>query len=78
MIIDLDLKFKKIIELASIKGSIDLDLRGEFITKHIIKPKILSELKNLGLTGTVTIDGKTYKIPDIEETDETDGEEKEA
>ncbi len=70
MDIKLNLCFKKskCIQLAEIKGEIEINIIGSFVSKPIIKKlfldKIFKKLKDNGLQGEIEIDGKTYYLTD--------------
>jgi hypothetical protein len=65
MKIKLDLQFKylkDIITVANISGDVELSFIGEMLGKSLVKKRLLKELGENGLSGTVTIDGEPFQL----------------
>ncbi len=62
MKLTLDLKLKKFITLAEIKGSADVKTIAEFATRGAVKQQLINSLKQSGLTGTVVFDGEEISL----------------
>jgi len=61
--VNLDLKYRKFIKLADIKGNIKVNIISEGFVKLFLEDKInefIKELKEKGLKGTITIDDDIY------------------
>ncbi|NIM99404.1 MAG: hypothetical protein GTO24_15445 [candidate division Zixibacteria bacterium] len=64
MRIDLDLSIRKLIKVAEVKGSVDVRLIGEFLTKKFVKERLIDAIKEYGLVGTVQVDDDVISFAD--------------
>ena len=65
MLIKVNLEYIKGIKLAKIEGTAEVNFKGEFLLKSLVKSIILSkfsQLKKVGFRGVVVIDNEKYKI----------------
>lgn len=66
MRIDLDLKLKKGIKVAAVKGSVDVHVIGEFVTKRFVKQRLINAIRENGFVGTVHVDDEVIDFGDTE------------
>jgi len=58
MKLTLDLKLKKLfIKLAEVRGEIEIKPIGEAATGGVVADRVIKALKDVGLTGEVTVNG---------------------
>lgn len=62
MKVTVDLKLKKFLTLARIKGDLDVSAIAEPATKGVVRNKIVDSFKQSGLTGTINFDGEEVEL----------------
>lgn len=62
MRIRLNVELKKIVRIAKISGTINVDVIGEFLTKQIVEDKLTSALKKQGFSGDIVFEDKKIVI----------------
>lgn len=62
MKIIVDLKIKRFVTVAEIKGSLDATLIAESATSTLVKKKLVKSFKRSGLSGTVFFDDERVEL----------------
>ncbi len=62
MKITVDLKMKRLLTLAEIKGSLDATLIAETATRAVVKKMFVNSFKQSGLSGTVLFDDERVEL----------------
>ncbi len=62
MKVTVDLKLKRFLTLARIKGNLDVSAIAEPATRGHVKNKIVNSFKQSGLSGTINFDGEEVEL----------------